>query len=117
MMQINELLDKIWDAFYKEEDELEKKFVGTAESDAWFSTYRHWMQQGFDVAIDVIAKEKERANNFVSLRPIPAVWDGEREGHNKVIICGVNSMTDGLNTTITSKPEKRNSNLIQGIFS
>ena len=69
MMQINELLDKIWDAFYKEEDELEKKFVGTAESDAWFSIYRHWMQQGFNVAIDVISKEKERANNFVSLRP------------------------------------------------
>ena len=72
MMQINELLDKIWDAFYREEDELEKKFVGTAESDAWFSTYRHWMQQGFGIAIDVIAKEQERIEEQRSqIKPLP----------------------------------------------
>ena len=50
-----ELKQKMWNAFYAEEDEYEKKLVGTDKHHEWFSTYRPWLQKGFDIAINAIA--------------------------------------------------------------
>ena len=50
-----ELKQKMWNAFYAEEDEYEKKFVGKEEHLNWFTVYRPWLQKGFDIAINVIA--------------------------------------------------------------
>ena len=50
-----ELKQKMWNALYAVEDEYEKQFVGTDEHDAWFNTFRPWLQKGFDIAIKTIA--------------------------------------------------------------
>ena len=50
-----ELKQKMWNALYAEEDEYEKKFVGKEEHLNWFTVYRHWLQKGFDIAINAIA--------------------------------------------------------------
>lgn len=50
-----ELKQKMWNAFYAEEDEYEKKFVGKEEHLNWFTVYRPWLQKGFNIAIDAIA--------------------------------------------------------------
>ena len=49
---------KMWNALYAEEDELEKKFVGSEDHDAWFTVYRPWLQRGFEIAIKVIAEQE-----------------------------------------------------------
>lgn len=51
----NELKLKMWNALYAKEDECEKKLVGTDKHHEWFSTYRPWLQIGFNIAIDAIA--------------------------------------------------------------
>lgn len=51
----NELKLKMWNALYAKEDECEKKLVGTDKYHEWFSTYRPWLQTGFNIAIDAIA--------------------------------------------------------------
>ena len=52
------LKQKMWNALYVEEDQLEKKFVGTEElHDKWFYVYRPWLQRGFEIAIKVIAEQ------------------------------------------------------------
>ena len=51
----NELKLKMWNALYAKEDEYEKKLVGTDKHNEWFSTYRPWLQMGFNIAIDAIA--------------------------------------------------------------
>lgn len=55
-----ELKQKMWNAFYAEEDEYEKKFVGKEEHHNWFTVYRPWLQKGFDIAINVIAEWEGR---------------------------------------------------------
>lgn len=50
-----ELKQKMWNALYAEEDEYEKKYIGTDDHDAWFNIYRPWLQRGFDIAINVVA--------------------------------------------------------------
>ena len=54
------LKQKMWNALYAEEDKLEKIFVGTDEHEAWFNTYRPWLQRGFEIAIKVIAEQEGR---------------------------------------------------------
>ena len=51
---------KMWNALYEEEDKLEKKYAGTKENDNWFLVYRPWLQRGFEIAIDIIAKQERR---------------------------------------------------------
>ena len=55
-----ELKQKMWNAFYAEEDEYEKKFVGKEEHLNWFTVYRPWLQKGFDIAINAIAEWEGR---------------------------------------------------------
>lgn len=50
-----ELKYKMWNALYAEEDKCENEFVGTDKHDAWFNTYRPWLQKGFEIAIKTIA--------------------------------------------------------------
>ncbi len=72
MMDFHKLLIEMRNTFYEAEDELEKQYVGTDESDDWFGTYRPWMQRGFDIAMDVIAKERERIEEQRSqIKPLP----------------------------------------------
>lgn len=52
-----DLKQKMWNALYAEEDNLEKKFIGTEEHDDWFTVYRPWLQRGFEIAIKVIAEQ------------------------------------------------------------
>lgn len=49
---------KMWNALYAEEDELEKKFVGSEDHHAWFAIYRPWLQRGFEIAIKVISEQE-----------------------------------------------------------
>jgi hypothetical protein len=56
----NELKLKMWNALYAKEDEYEKKLVGTDKHHEWFSTYRPWLQMGFNIAIDAIAEWEGR---------------------------------------------------------
>ena len=56
----NELKLKMWNALYAKEDECEKKLVGTDKHHEWFSTYRPWLQIGFNIAIDAIADWESR---------------------------------------------------------
>ena len=51
---------KMWSEFYAEEDELEKKYVGTKENDNWFLIYRPWLQRGFEIALETIVKQEGR---------------------------------------------------------
>lgn len=55
-----ELKQKMWNTFYAEEDEYEKKFVGKEEHHNWFSVYRPWLQEGFNIAIKAIAEWEGR---------------------------------------------------------
>ena len=55
-----ELKQKMWNALYAEEDEYEKKFVGKEEHLNWFTVYRPWLRQGFDIAIEAIAEWEGR---------------------------------------------------------
>lgn len=55
------LLQKLWNAFYREEDKWEQLLVGT-NHDNWFTTYRPWLQEGFGIAIKVLAQEIEKQN-------------------------------------------------------
>lgn len=50
-----ELIHKMWNALYAEENKLEKKYVGTKEHNSWFFIYRPWLQEGFNLAIKAIA--------------------------------------------------------------
>lgn len=52
------LKQKMWNALYAEEDDLEEKFVGTEKHDDWFFVYRPWLQRGFEIAIQVIAEQE-----------------------------------------------------------
>ena len=71
-MDLQQLLNEMWNAFYAAEDEHEKQYVGTDKSDDWFGIYRQWMQRGFGIAIDVIAKEQERIEEQRSqIKPLP----------------------------------------------
>lgn len=56
------LLQKLWNAFYKEEDEWEQLFRGTSNHDKWFMTYRPWLQAGFEIAIKALSQEIEKQN-------------------------------------------------------
>ncbi len=49
-----DVLQKLWNALYAEEDKLEKKYVGTPEHDKWFMVYRPWLQDGFGIAIKAL---------------------------------------------------------------
>ena len=51
------LLQKLWNAFYKEEDEWEQLFRDTSNHDKWFMTYRPWLQSGFEIAIKALSQE------------------------------------------------------------
>ena len=53
--QENNILNKMWNALYAEEDRLEKKFIGTDKHDDWFTVYRPWLQNGFEIGLKVIA--------------------------------------------------------------
>lgn len=50
---------KMWNALYTEEDKLEKQYAGTDKNDDWFFVYRPWLQRGFEIAIEVIAKQED----------------------------------------------------------
>lgn len=50
-----ELMHKMWNALYAEENKFEKKYVGTKEHNSWFLIYRPWLQEGFNLAIKAIA--------------------------------------------------------------
>lgn len=50
------VLQKLWNAMYAEEDKWEKKFCGTQEHDNWFTNYRPWLQNGFEIAIKVLTE-------------------------------------------------------------
>jgi len=56
----NNLLQKLWNNFYREEDEWEQLFVGTSNHDNWFLTYRPWLQEGFEIAIRVLSQEIDK---------------------------------------------------------
>lgn len=56
------LLQKLWNTFYKEEDEWAQLFVGTSRHDDWFMSYRPWLQAGFEIAIRVLSQEIEKQN-------------------------------------------------------
>ena len=49
---------KMWNALYEEEDKFEKKYAGTKENDNWFLIYRPWLQRGFEIAVETIAKQE-----------------------------------------------------------
>ena len=51
------LKQKMWNALYAEEDNLEEKFTGTEKHRDWFFVYRPWLQRGFEIAIKVIAEQ------------------------------------------------------------
>ena len=51
-----DVLQKLWNAFYAEEDKFEKKYIGTPEHDNWFMIYRPWLQNGFGIAINVLSE-------------------------------------------------------------
>ena len=53
------VLQKMWNALYVEEDRLEKEFIGTDKHDDWFTVYRPWLQQGFEIGLKVIAEQEE----------------------------------------------------------
>ena len=55
-----ELKQKMWNEFYSKEDEYEKHYIEAQKAREWFSTYRPWMQLGFNIAIDVIAEWEGR---------------------------------------------------------
>ena len=65
-----DVLQKLWNAFYTEEDKLEKRYVRTSEHDNWFLVYRPWLQDGFGIAIKAFSeistpeppKEEENVN-------------------------------------------------------
>ena len=60
MNKLNDnLLQKLWNEFYKEEDKWEQLFMGTSNQENWFTSYRHWLQAGFEIAIRVIAAHEE----------------------------------------------------------
>lgn len=50
------VLQKLWNALYAEEDKCEKKFCSTQEHDNWFTNYRPWLQNGFEIAIKVLTE-------------------------------------------------------------
>lgn len=50
------VLTKLWNELYAEEDRCEKFFCGTREHDNWFVNYRPWMQNGFEIAIKVLTE-------------------------------------------------------------
>ena len=52
------LKQKMWNALYAEEDDLEEKFIGTEKHNDWFFVYRPWLQRGFEIAIKVIADQE-----------------------------------------------------------
>lgn len=51
-----DILQKLWNAFYAEEDKFEKRYISTPEHDNWFSVYRPWLQNGFGIAIKVLSE-------------------------------------------------------------
>jgi hypothetical protein len=51
-----DVLQKLWNALYAEEDKLEKRYFGTQEHDNWFLVYRPWLQDGFGIAIKVLSE-------------------------------------------------------------
>ena len=55
-----ELKLKMWNAFYAEENECEKKFVEKEECLNWFIVYRPLLQKGFNIAINAIAEWEGR---------------------------------------------------------
>ena len=50
------VLQKLWNALYAEEDKFEKRYISTPEHDNWFLVYRPWLQNGFEIAINVLSK-------------------------------------------------------------
>lgn len=59
-MDIHDLLTEMHNALFKEEDEREKQYLETDEIEEWITVYRPWLQRGFGIAIEVIAKARER---------------------------------------------------------
>ena len=57
--KLTKIKRKMWDALYKEEDELEKQYVGTDKNDDWFMVYRPWLQRGFEIALSALTDEEE----------------------------------------------------------
>ena len=51
-----DVLQKLWNALYAEEDKFEKRYISTPEHDNWFSVYRPWLQDGFGIAIKVLSE-------------------------------------------------------------
>lgn len=54
------VVQKMWNALHAEEDRLEKKFVGTDKHNDWFTVYRPWLQNGFEIGLKVIAEQEEQ---------------------------------------------------------
>lgn len=50
------ILAKLWNELYAEEDKWEELFRGTQEHDNWFTNYRPWLQTGFEIAIKVLTE-------------------------------------------------------------
>ena len=51
-----DVLQKLWNALYAEEDKFEKRYISTPEHDNWFLVYRPWLQDGFGIAIKVLSE-------------------------------------------------------------
>lgn len=51
-----DVLQKLWNALYAEEDKFEKRYISTPEHDNWFLVYRPWLQNGFGIAIKVLSE-------------------------------------------------------------
>lgn len=51
-----DVLQKLWNALYAEEDKLEGRYFGTPEHDNWFLIYRPWLQDGFGIAIKAMSE-------------------------------------------------------------
>lgn len=50
------VLQKLWNALYTEEDKFEKRYINTPEHNNWFMVYRPWLQDGFGIAINVLSE-------------------------------------------------------------
>ena len=51
-----DVLQKLWNALYAEEDKFEKRYISTPEHNNWFLVYRPWLQDGFGIAIKVLSE-------------------------------------------------------------
>lgn len=57
-----QLMNALWNDFYKEEDKWDKLYASTKNNDNWYLVWRPWMQVGFESAIGTIARRLEGEN-------------------------------------------------------